>query len=179
MPSMRVRRVAEEDAMTTIGVRSLANHLAVKPDKDWIPPSDDELRARVINQLAWDPDLDPTTIDVEVKNGHVALSGTVPRYWLVGRAGRLAADLGGVLGVENLLAVAPPDRSRDQRIAQDIVSSLDRRSNVDADSVLVTVEEGMVTLTGRVPDWYALRSAQQAAELSRGVAHVDNRLELG
>lgn len=78
-----------------------------------------ELRDKVMQQLAWDPEVDATLIGVTNTGGIVTLSGYVNTY--VGRlaAERVARRVYGVKAVVNELAVKLTEERIDPDIAKD------------------------------------------------------------
>jgi osmotically-inducible protein OsmY len=70
-------------------------------------------------------------------------------------------------------------RRSDERISEDINDLLTDDGYVDASDVEVTVNNGMVTLTGRVDSRDEKRRAEDIAESVSGVADVSNQLRVG
>jgi osmotically-inducible protein OsmY len=62
----------------------------------------------------------------------------------------------------------------DQNIAKDLVDSLSWDSRVDASNASVTVDRGIVTLTGTVPFYSSRVAAAEDAWLIRGVRAIEN-----
>lgn len=71
----------------------------------------------------------------------------------------------------------PPPRS-DEDIKQDIIASLYWDTRVDAARIGVYVDNGHVTLQGKVPTYRAWRAAREDAWVISGVERVDNRVEV-
>lgn len=69
-------------------------------------------------------------------------------------------------------------RRSDARIHEDICEILTRHPEIDASDIDITVENGVVTLSGTVEDRYTKRLARDVAELTLGVHDVENRLRL-
>ncbi len=174
--SYYARSAAAEDAWAVIGVTDVVNKLDVKYPVEIEIMSDEDIASSIDSKLLWNTAIDSTKIDVSVDGGVVELEGAVDAYWKKLRAGTLAMDVSGVIDVKNEVAVVPTDDYVDKAIAQDIVDSLERRFTVDEENVNVTVENGIVTLTGTVEDYTAYASAENAAELTAGVIDVDNKL---
>jgi hypothetical protein len=65
--------------------------------------SDERIREDVCDRLTDDPDLDASSIDVQVKNGEVTLSGTVGTRWDRRHAEELLDDVSGTKHVQNNL----------------------------------------------------------------------------
>ena len=73
-----------------------------------------DIRAAVIDDLTFDPDVDASDIRVAEMNGDVVLTGSVPSYPQYVQAAAVAARAAGVRCVRNDLQVAlPPGDRRD------------------------------------------------------------------
>jgi osmotically-inducible protein OsmY len=70
-------------------------------------------------------------------------------------------------------------RRSDERIREDVNDRLTDDWRVDASDIEVTVNNGMVTLTGRVESREEKRRAEDVAERVSGVADVSNQLRVG
>jgi osmotically-inducible protein OsmY len=100
----------------------------------------------------------------------------VDTYWKKIKAAELVSDILGVMGVDNALSVVPTEGRLDTLIADDIMATLKRSTNIDINTVEVTVENGVVTLSGTVPDWSALQKAEAVARYTGGIVDVINDL---
>jgi hypothetical protein len=66
----------------------------------------------------------------------------------------------------------------DERIREDVCERLTMDHDVDASDIEVTVEGGVVTLSGTVRERYAKRTAEDICESVRGVKDVQNDLRV-
>jgi len=66
----------------------------------------------------------------------------------------------------------------DERIREDVCDRLTEASDLDASEIEVTVDAGIVTLTGAVDGRIAKRRAEDLAAAARGVHDVQNRLTI-
>lgn len=178
VPSYSTLSLAKSAAWGISGVLNVIDELTVKYATPPALPTDAELKARVVNILTWDPDIDETAIVVSVKDLILTLEGTVDAYWKKFLAESKVYGLHGVLGIVNKLAVVPTHRITDENIARDIVSSLDRDILVDAEEVTVEVDDGIVALMGKVPSWASKRAAELDATVTAGVIDVNNKLSV-
>jgi len=64
----------------------------------------------------------------------------------------------------------------DASIADDVYQRLTDDEHLDASQILITVEDGFVTLTGEVPEKAMKRRAEDIAAQARGVRDVRNRI---
>jgi osmotically-inducible protein OsmY len=176
VPSFSAKESASNDAWSVGGVIRVENDLEVKYAPGLTVPTDDEIRSNIMDVFLWNPYLTSYKIDVSVKNGWVSLEGTVDAYWKKVRAEMEAKDVLGVLGVTNKIAVVPSESITDERIAEDVVSAVDRDIRVFADDVDVKVEDGHVILTGSVPTWTAKSATHSATLYTYGVKDVRDRI---
>jgi osmotically-inducible protein OsmY len=178
VPSFLARQAAIDDALVIKGVKRVDSQLAVQYAKTTPQPSDSELQSNARNTLKWSPDIDAENINVTARHGVVTLKGTIDAYWKKIRAAATVQGLTGVLGVEDKLAIVPRQTFVDKSIARDIIAAMERSSQLDAETVDVTVDNGVVTLSGTVPTWAARQAAYEAALYTPGVKDVENRMTI-
>jgi len=141
--------------------------------------SDTTLQSDVLAELRSDPSLDASHIGVTVRDGVVALIGTVPSYTEKWAAERIAKRVYGVRGVAEELEVRlPPAAERtDADIARAAITSLKWHTAVPEDRIQVTVAKGFLKLEGKV-DWkYQKDAAENAVRNLTGVKSVANYIE--
>jgi osmotically-inducible protein OsmY len=112
--------------------------------------TDYQLREAVMTQLDWEPETPGAGIGVGVSEGVVTLTGFVNTY-----SEKLAAEKAvklarGVRGIANDLIVRPFFRPTDTDIVKIALRTLESDVRIPADKVIVTVNEGVVTLEGEV-----------------------------
>ena len=69
--------------------------------------------------------------------------------------------------------------NKDEQIKRDVVDQLcgiDRSLLINAKDIIITIKEGRVFLSGKVPTFMARRSAYKIASQSSGVKSVKNDL---
>jgi hyperosmotically inducible protein len=178
VPSYSARRAARDDAFSIPGVSIVHDRLRVEyPEGDGVP-SDNVIRSNIENALQWDNDIDATEIKVEVEGGHAILQGTVNAYWKKMWVEDLVTGLRGVTGLTNKLTVVPTHNIIDEKVSENIVAAIDRSGKVNIDNIDVRVENGIVTLTGTVPNWAAYEAVNKAALYTAGVIDVKNDLSI-
>lgn len=69
-------------------------------------------------------------------------------------------------------------RRSDDRIRESVSEELTRHPGIDASEIEVRVENGRVTLTGKVDSRRSRRRAERCVEQCSGVAEVRNRLRI-
>jgi osmotically-inducible protein OsmY len=172
------RQGVEQDVATIPGVVSLDSHLAVKASSNSPILADEEIRENVERFVWANPNLDPSSIDVSVKEGFVTLAGTVDVYWKKLFVEQIA-DIRDVRGIINRLSVVPSENILDKEIAQDIIVAINKIAGGGTASVNVKVDRGRVTLSGPVPNWRVHRAVRKAAVSTPGVIDLDsNKLEI-
>jgi osmotically-inducible protein OsmY len=172
VPSYTARVRATAAVCRIMDVVEVDNNLLVRYPPEVSIPTDADIKQNVLYNLAADPDMDPTDILVSVSAGVVTLKGSVDAYWKRHEAEWIACRARGVIDIVNELAVVPTRSIADKIIADDVRAALERNSRVSVEDVTFEVEDGIVTLTGRVPNWSARRSAVNAAEFTVGVVDV-------
>jgi len=77
------------------------------------------------------------------------------------------------------VGLGPQGYSRpDERIREDICDELTRRRDIDPSRVLVTVQDGEVTLEGMVESLEMRRLVDEVASACTGVTQVDDRIRI-
>jgi len=139
---------------------------------------DKALKALVEAELDWEPSIDAADIGITVEDGIVGLNGHVPNYAQKIDAEAAVKRVKGVRGFVEHLQVRPvPSADSDDAIASRLAQILDWTVEVPAD-VKVKVENGFVTLLGKV-DWQFQRAAaERAVRPQRGVRGVLNEIQV-
>jgi osmotically-inducible protein OsmY len=162
--AQRVRRVTSVD--NQLEVRLLTQHRR----------DDAELRGDVLQAMMLDS-LIPSTVDATVKGGVVTLTGTADWQYQRGEAEFVAANVLGVLDVEDgiyLNSLGPHADDIQSRIAQ----AMQRDAKLDADDVTAGVDKGVVTLKGTVRSWAERDAAVAAAWAAPGTVDVVDDLNV-
>ena len=141
--------------------------------------TDRDIRAAVYEELVTDPLIDTQDIVVEVLNGAVSLTGTVPTQAQCTEAAAAAHRVAGVTGVDNLLAVAIPfdGFEDDAALAQSVNRALAANGSVP-DGVKATAREGSIFLTGTVSHSVQRVAAEDTAAAVSGVLDITNEIEV-
>ncbi len=180
VPSYLSQEAAYEDSWTVAGVSSVTSELNVSAPEEGDMRPDGEIADAVENLLLWNSTIDHTDIEASVSSGIVTLTGSVDAVWKKKYAERICRDIRGVCGVIDKLSVVPLESIFDQIIGEDIVNALSRHAGIagSINALDVKVIDAKVILSGVVPDWNAYRIALEAAEKTRGVVGVENRLQI-
>lgn len=173
--NLKAKMAAENDAENTIGVWEVKNHIRVRPDTI---PSAEALKSRVKSALLRDPYIEFYDITVSVVNGRVFLSGDVNTSFEKTRAKAVTSGVNGVVDVVNNIYYQHVwTWKSDWMIKRDIESQYYWSPVIESDNITLTVENGVVTLTGEVDTWNERRAAERNA-YEGGAKDVRNRLKI-
>ena len=140
--------------------------------------SDKMLRDAVIARLDFEPKVDPAGIGVAAEDGVVTISGSVDDYAQKVAAEKAVKQIFGVKGVANELLVRMMSERTDTDIAKDAIYLLEGDVHFQGGKVMVTVEDGLLTLEGTVGWNFQKVAAEKAMQCIRGVEAVANLSEL-
>lgn len=137
---------------------------------------DTELRQDVIDELEFEPSIDAADIGVAVEDGTVTLTGHVPTYSQKMMAENIVKRIKGVHAIAQEIEVRPfgSHITADDEIAKRAANSLRWNSSVPMDAVQVKVENGLVSLNGKVKWYFEKLAAEKAVRDLTGVKGVSN-----
>lgn len=140
--------------------------------------TDSQIKADVLAELKWDPNIDETEVGVQVKNGVVTLTGNVSTYTKKLAAREAAHRVSGVLDVVDDMHVRLPRawERTDEEVAQAVRNALRWDTLVPDERIMSTVSGGVVTLEGDVDTWTQRADAEKAVQRLIGVRNVINRI---
>jgi osmotically-inducible protein OsmY len=173
--SLRLKRAGGSAAARVRGVTRVVNELRVQiPDKD--RRGDEDLRGDVLEALMLDVSV-PMTVDAQVWNGFVTLTGMAQWHYQREAAELRTANVPGVASIDNAITLA---QTPDARGARDAIRAAFRRyAALAADGVSVeTSSGGLVILSGLVGSLAAHDHAVAAAWSAPGVTQVDDRIRV-
>jgi len=116
------------------------------------------------------------TITASVSAAAVTLRGEVQSLSHRRLAGVLAWWVPGVCAVSNELVVEPPEEDSDEEIRDAVRLVLEKNRFVDVTGIRVACRDGVVTLSGTVPNAGQARLAENDAWYVAGVVDVVNEL---
>jgi len=172
------RKAATEAAWNIKGVQSVENRLSIKFPRDINVPIDMEIKDSINNALYWDPYIDSRNIKISVEKGWVKLEGSVDIYWKLEYVEDIISGIFGVIKITNNLTTVPTGNIIDQALANDLMSALDRKDGVDTSNINIKVKDGVVTLSGFVPNRVMERLIYQTAIFMKGVIFVKNHIKI-
>lgn len=138
------------------------------------------LQQNVQDELRWRPEIDAAHIGITAEAGVVTLTGYV-RSYVEKRAVEDAVKrvIGGRGMAEDLqVRLEQGDTNSDAEITRRALAALGWNALVPAESVRVTVEQGLVLLTGTVSWQYQRSAAEDAVRSLSGVVGVRNEVSL-
>ena len=137
-----------------------------------------QLRQAVMDELEFDPRIDAANIGVAVDNGIVTLSGHVGSYVEKVAAEKAARRIKGVRALAEELEVRYPNdkKTADDEIAKRAVKILEWYDLIPKHAIQVTVQRGLVVLSGEVRWQYQKKWAEQAVRKLSGITSVINNI---
>jgi osmotically-inducible protein OsmY len=166
---------AEDAALRVRGVRAVANEIEVKlPFDD--QRTDADIAAAAASALKWDAFIPSDKVQATVSKGWITLKGAVDWQFQKEAAEREVRNLKGVLGVTNLLTVAP--RVKPSDVKKKIEEALVRSVKTDAKSIDVDVQGSKVVLKGTVHSYAEKKEAEHAAWQAPGITMVEDEISV-
>lgn len=144
------------------------------------PPGRSDTHGLRADPLRWEPRVDAAKIGIAVEDGVVTLTGSVDSWAEKWAAEHAAKHVAGVAAVVEHIEVRLPVHAQrtDGDIARAATNGLTWNAWVPADSVKVKVEDGWVTLEGRVAAQHQKRAAEEAIRTLTGVRGVTNLIDI-
>ncbi len=133
---------------------------------------------KVEDELAFDPGVMPTNIDVVTTDGIVTLSGHTTNLLTKERAARIAEIVKGVRAVVNRIEVRPSVTRTDAVIKSDVEMALLDDPATDSYELTTAVMHGEVTLAGSVDSYHEKELALTVAKGVRGVTAINDRIDV-
>jgi len=157
------------------GVRGVANEIEVRL-ASFHQRTDTEIAQAALQALKWSWIVALKSVRVRVEHGWVTLEGDLTWDYQRQAAHDAVANLIGVKGVNNLIALESVARRDD--VESSIKLAFKRRSELDAKQVTVSVSGGQVTLSGQTFSWAEREQAANAAWSAVGVTRVENHISV-
>jgi osmotically-inducible protein OsmY len=139
---------------------------------------DNEILQDVKAEIQWDSRLNGSEIKVNVKNGHVDLSGHVNAYSKKIDAEMAAMRVTGVTGIGNGITVKIGAKVKDTEIEKAVKNAIIWNSTIAETNIKILVEKGWVTLEGEVQWEYQRSKARNLAQDINGVTGVTNLINV-
>jgi len=142
--------------------------------------NDTQLKTDIETELKWEPSVNANEIGVEVKNGIVTLAGHVDSYAEKWKAEQAVERVSGVraLAVEMDVTLPGASKRSDTEIARSVESALQWTTYLNKDAVQVIVENGWVTLSGKVEWAFQRQAAASAVRYLMGVKGITDNIAI-
>ena len=160
---------AEKAVRRVAGANAIAEELKVRYASD-AKTGDHEIAKRILDMFAWNSLIPAGKIQVKVEHGWVTLTGEAKWHYQSKEAARVVSQISGVTGVSNTIKIANRVNASDVR--KRIEDAFERQADLDASSVIVSVDGNKVTLNGHVHAWFERQAAERAAWAAPGVTQV-------
>jgi len=159
-------------ARRTIGVKQVVDRITVVPAQK---RTDEQIAKSVRSALAGNLSKEElAAINVQVANGVVILTGTLPSSYPKQVAGMLSSWVPGVVDLRNEIVVRPPVTRTDLEIQADVGERFRRNAFIRSQQINVSVADSIVTLTGIVDSFLEAEQAEAVARFTPGVVDVRN-----
>lgn len=180
------------DLAQVVGVSSVsADRLEVHPEygrsfftrEDFDALTNEQIVTAIQRALRYDPRVPEDSVSVNMKGDDAVLIGTVENLNAKLAAGSDARYTAGVNSVENnievkrKLVVSPEIPTTDEAVKERLIMDIDNHPYIDnEDDIGITVEKGVVTLSGTVSSQLEKDQIHDLANEVKGVIAVNNNL---
>lgn len=140
--------------------------------------TDVQIKDLVLEELAFQPTIDETKIDVSVKNGFVTLSGELDNYYKKLAAENAVKKVYGVQGIHDNIKVMYPSKFKrtDSEIKKAVTNAFEWSQTIPSKKIKTEIKDGFVFLTGELPWAYQKLDATKAIENLMGVRGITNNI---
>ncbi|AEV97611.1 ornithine aminotransferase [Niastella koreensis] len=154
------KMAAEYAVKKVVGVKAVAEEIGVGT-LPLFRKSDVELADAVLHALKWNMLVPDERIMVKVEDGIVSLEGEVDWDYQRTAAMKSIDSLAGLIAVHNFITLKPAITTAN--IKQKIIAAFERIATIDAEKIVVEVDGGKVTLSGKVRSFAEQEDAINAA----------------
>ena len=142
--------------------------------------TDAQIKQDILDELAYQPNIDETQIDVLVKDGIVTLSGLVFSYAKKIAVVKIIEKIAGVKAIAEGIKISYRHslNKTDTEIANAAINAIEWNASVPNNKVIIEVDNGWITLIGEVEHAYQKDAARRAVEYLSGVRGVTNNITL-
>jgi len=175
LDSYAEQKAVEKAVRRVAGVRGVVLGLEVKlaPGQQ---RADSDIAKAALAALRWHASVPHERLQLQVDDGWVTLGGDVDWHFQLAAAEQCVRPLVGVRGVTSNIIVKPRAGAGD--LSGEILEALTRHAQRAGRKIEVRVQGGTVTLQGTVESLSERDAAVAAAEATRGVSSVVDRLSI-
>ena len=139
-----------------------------------------ELQIDVLEAIKWEPLLKQAEIGVDANDGVITLSGIVSSYIKKSQAVDTAKKITGVKAVVEKIEIEfnTNDEKSEAEIAVGVLNALKSNRDIPFDRLQIEVEDGHVTLDGKLEWNHQKQAAQQLAGTIDGIKVLTNHIEI-
>lgn len=165
---------AELIARRTVGVKSISNQIKVEN----LSPQNGLVRSELERRIQLSPFASSAEIRIEVVDGKAILQGKVTTWADRQAIEQIAKQTVGVRDVSNELRINPVNTAsrEEEQLVEIVRSEFDRDRYLAELPITVTVEGGLIKLTGEVPHLFHKEYATEEAKRAGNVRVVSNSL---
>jgi len=161
-------------ARRTIGAKTVVDRLAVVPA---VKQSDAQIIEAVKKTLAANLSRQESgAITAAVQDAVVTLTGTLPSSYPKHLAGVVTGLVPAIVNMNNRIVVKPLQPRPDTEILSDVTTRFAQNPLVPASDIAITVNAGVVTLSGTVNTFFQAEQAESVTRFVPGVIDVRNLL---
>jgi len=175
VPSYLEKVAAKRAARRVGGVRAIADEIEVRLPSE-TATTDEEIAHRIAHVLEWNTQIPTDDIKAEVRNGVVTLRGDVDWNFQRTYTHRQVEGIQGVVSVTNNIHVRKRPAAQD--VKKKIEHALHRHADIEASKVGLSVQDGIVTLSGEVDSFAEKDEIVDAAWSALGVSRVIDNLSI-
>jgi osmotically-inducible protein OsmY len=172
--SFAQKHAAENATLRVKGVKGDAEKIEVRLANNAMR-TDDVIAAAAIDHLSWDVAVPRDSVQVQVENGWITLTGEVDWYYQKDAVEQDVRRLFGVVGVSNNTTIKP--RRNASNISQDIFHALCRSWLFDPKTITVSARGGTVHLGGTVHSPHE-RNVAVVTAWAAGATDVENDIAI-
>ena len=142
--------------------------------------NDSTLRQDIIDELDFDPSIDAAHIGVAVEDGIVTLTGHLCTYAEKALVEDVVRRIKGVRGIAQEIEIRPSGthKTADDEIARRALDMINWNTRIPDGAIQVKVQNGWVTLSGKVAWQYQKAVAEDAIKSLSGVLGIANDIEV-
>ena len=139
-----------------------------------------QLQTEVLRAIKWEPLLRESDITVEALDGMITLSGVVGNYIQKSQAEDAVKRITGVKAIVEKIEVVfdNDDEKSDAEIVVDVLNALTANKDIPFDRIQIEVEDGHVTLDGKLEWNHQKQAAQKAVSMVKGIKVLTNHIEI-